>query len=230
MARKLSSKQRKARKRASYIRSEYYKNFDAIDYLRNFGKVKDIKIPNKITKASLNAIRKAYKEARANLPKTDGYYVNASTGEYMTKLPTKEEMAKEVRAELLQAYRRYRARPEEPPLDFDPNEDYIDDMISKIRNMGYAELTVGLRNKKKTTFEKSTLPKLEAAKEAWATMIEEATEKLATLKTAELLASSPHIQRIEELQMKYAHEITEEINESALPWLEASIAYALGKA
>ena len=91
MARKLSSKQRKAHKRASYIRSEYYKNFDALDYLRNFGKVKDIKIPNKITKASLKAIRKAYKEAKANLPKTDGFYVDYSTGEILTKLPTKEE-------------------------------------------------------------------------------------------------------------------------------------------
>lgn len=230
MARKLTSKQRKARKRAAYIRSEYYKNFDAIDYLRNFGKVKDIQIPNKITIASLKSIRKAYKEAKANLPKTDGYYVNVSTGDYMTKLPTKKEMAKEVRGDYLQAYRRYRAKPEEAPFGFDPNEDYIDDIVRKIRDMGYAELTVGLRNKKKETFDKSTLPKLEAAKEAWTSMIEEATEKLGTLKTAELLASSPHIQRIEELQMKYAHEITEEINESALPWLEASIAYALGKA
>ena len=41
--RKLTATQRKARKRAAYIRSEYYKNFDAIDYLRDFAKVKNIK-------------------------------------------------------------------------------------------------------------------------------------------------------------------------------------------
>ena len=34
---KLTSKQRKARKRAAYIRAEYYKNYDALDYLRSFG-------------------------------------------------------------------------------------------------------------------------------------------------------------------------------------------------
>ena len=66
---KLTSKQRKARKRAAYIRAEYYKNYDALDYLRIFAKVKDVKIPSKITKKSLESIRKIYKQAKAEAKK-----------------------------------------------------------------------------------------------------------------------------------------------------------------
>ena len=34
---KLTARQRKARKRAAYIRAEYYKNFDALEYLSSAG-------------------------------------------------------------------------------------------------------------------------------------------------------------------------------------------------
>ena len=230
MARKLTSKQRKARKRASYIRSEYYKNFDALDYLRNFGKVKDIKIPKKITKASLKAIRKAYKEAKANLPKTDGFYVDYSTGEILTKLPTKEEMARETRKSYGQDYRQYRAEPEPAPASFDPSQQYIDELKEKIRSMGYAEQIVGYNKKKKETFDAKTLPKFEKAKQDWENMIDLAVEKFGVERAAEVLAQSPHVQKIEETQvMKYAYEITEEINESVMPWMTASIAYEVAQ-
>lgn len=225
MARKLSSKQRKARKRASYIRSEYYKNFDALDYLRNFGKVKDIQIPNKITKASLKAIRKVYKEAKASIEKENSLYINVSTAEEFTKLPTKVEMAKATREAYGQEYRKYRAEPEEAPAGFDPNQQYIDELKEKIRAVEYAEETVGYNRKKKETFDARTLPKFEKAKDDWENMIDLAVEKFGVERAAQAFAQSPHMQKIDDLSKKYAYEIIDEINDNVLPWMVAGIAY-----
>lgn len=243
MARKLTSKQRKARKRASYIRSEYYKNFDALDYLRNFVKVKDIQIPNKITNASLKAIRKEYKKAkaRAKAYKERGVYTNISTGEDFIKLPSKEEMASRTRKAYGQGYRKYRAEPEQAPADFDPNAQYIDELKEKIRaieaqekideykqkigDVTYLEETVGYNRKKKETFDARTLPKFEKAKQAWENMIDLAVEKFGVERAAQAFAQSPHMQKIDDLSKKYAYEIIDEINDNVLPWMVAGIAY-----
>ena len=59
MSKKLTARQRKARKRASYYKSEYRKNVQAIQFLQRFGvDMPILKEPKKITKTSLKTIRK----------------------------------------------------------------------------------------------------------------------------------------------------------------------------
>ena len=60
-------------------------------------------------------------------------------------------------------------------------------------------------------------------------MIEQAIRQYGAQKVAEALSDSPHIQKIDELSMKYAYEITEEINDNILPWFESSISDALAE-
>ena len=91
--------------------------------------------------------------------------------------------------------------------------------------MGYAEETVGYNRKKKETFDAKTLPKFEKAKQDWEAMIDQAVSKFGTERAAQALAQSPHVQKIDDLQMKYAYEIIDEINDEVLPWMVASVAY-----
>lgn len=217
---KLTAKQRKARKRAAYIRAEYYKNYDALDYLRNFAKVKDIKIPSKITKKSLESIRKIYKKARAEAEKT-GIYVDITTGEVLTKLPTKREMVKQVREEPTQQYRRYRAQPEE--ATFNPDEQYIEEIKSKIASLSPKEDST----KSATNYNKNVKPKLEQASSDWISMIDDAIAQYGTESVANALASNGYMQRIANIEEKYAFEIIESIEDSEadglVPLMDATL-------
>lgn len=220
--RKLTAKQRKARKRASYIRSEYYKNFDALQYLKDFAKVKDIKIPNKITKRSLEAIRKKYKEVRSSIQQlTGGGYMNPETGEYLEKLPTKKEMVKEVRRE--QPYREDRAQGTEAPAEFNPDLQYLEELRSKIYSL------TPLRDSDKTdkNYQKNVVPKFEEARNRIIGAIDYAIAKAGAEEIAQLLAGNNFIQRIANLEEKYTHEIVESIDDDLVPLIEASVDEAL---
>lgn len=230
---KLTARQRKARKRAAYIRAEYYKNFDALEYLRNFTKVKDIKIPNKITKKSLESIRRIYKETKANVATLDGYYVDVSTGEIMTKLPTKAEMVKEVRNERTQQYRQYRAEPEEAPPTFDPDAEYIEELKRKIQDLNTAREQIAtlqpLRDSDKTekNYTKNVVPKFESAQQRLIDAIDSAIAEYGISDVAWSLASNSFIQRIANLEEKYTHEIVESIDDDIIPLIEESVSVAL---
>jgi hypothetical protein len=176
---------------------------------------------------SLKAIRRIYKETKANIKTFDGVYVDRSTGEIFEKLPTKKEMIKQVRAEKTQAYRQYRAEPETPPPNFDPAQAAIDEIIQKIRDIDYLESMVGFNKKTEKTFNKGDKPKFDKAKQDWETAIDNAIKKYGTERTAQALAADPNIQKIDELSMKYAYETTMEIEDSILPWFEASVQSAL---
>lgn len=225
MAKKLTARQKQARKQAAYRKAEYNKNVDAIKYLERLGVTvpqKALQPRERITKTTLKYIRKIYKEARSNIKKYNEDYVNTQTGEVLpiTNLPTKEKMVK------------YYRHPEEtassqPNIDFD--EQYLDELTQKIRDIGHIEETIGYNKKTEKTFNKSTKPKFDEAKEAWASMIEQAIRQYGAQKVAEALSDSPHIQKIDELSMKYAYEITEEINDNILPWFESSISDALAE-
>ena len=220
--RKLTAKQRKARKRASYIRSEYYKNFDALQYLKDFAKVKDIKIPNKITKRSLEAIRKIYKEVRSSIQQlAGGGYMNPETGEYLEKLPTKKEMVQEVRRE--QPYREDRAQGAEAPEGFNPDLQYLEELRSKLYSL------TPLRDSDKTdrNYQKNVLPKFEEARNRILGAIDYAVVKAGAEGVAAILAGNNFIQRIGNLEEKYTHEIIESIDDDLVPLIEASVDEAL---
>lgn len=201
MAKKLTARQRKARKHAAYIKAEYYKNIDAIKYLRRFGIEKDIKIPKKITKKSLQAIRKVYKEARANVKEYEagtGEYVDYTTGEVFQKLPTKAEMIKEYRAEERGEYER-----------FDPDAQYIEELKDKIRNL------TPLRDSDKTqkNYEKNVVPKQQKVKEDFLTAIDNAIDKYGKAIVADTLAKNAYMQRVGNLEEKYTYEIIDDVSE-----------------
>ena len=67
MARKLSARERKARKQRSYTRYEYNLTIDALDYLNMMEAGIDYKIVSNPTKASLRKIRNMYKKATKEL-------------------------------------------------------------------------------------------------------------------------------------------------------------------
>lgn len=216
MARKkLSAKerrQREAQKRAAYIRAEYYKNVDALDYLRSFGKVPTIKTPNKITKASLKAIRKIYKEVRRSIPKTDGYYIDIDSEgvRLLSKLPTKEEMAREVAEEPTQQYRKDRRKLPKTQAKKAPDSDlqYIDDLKQTIMRIeGRAEPRKSMKS-----FKENVVPLLEEAKTRWIQKIDNAVLKFGAQTVAKTLAENDYMQRIAEMDLRYAFEIIESLD------------------
>ncbi len=234
MARKkLTSKQRKAHKRASYVRSEYFKTYDALDYLRDFTKVKDIKIPSKITMKSLKAIRKIYKETKASIDKYEGEYVNRTTGEIFEKIPTKKEMVRAVRSEPTQQYRQYRAEPQEAPPSFDPDEQYLQDLKYEIEQLNTSrqeiESLTPLRDSAKTqeNYDKNVAPRFEKAQTKLLDAIDEAIANFGAQQVAHILANNTFVERIENLKQKYTYEIEEAIESSILPLIEESVNTAL---
>lgn len=234
MARKkLTSKQRKAHKRASYVRSEYFKTYDALDYLRDFTKVKDIKIPSKITMKSLKAIRKIYKETKASIEKYEGEYVNRTTGEIIEKIPTKKEMVRLVRSEPTQQYRQYRAEPQEAPSSFDPDEQYLQDLKYEIEQLNTSrqeiESLTPLRDSAKTqnNYDKNVAPRFEKAQTKLLDAIDEAIANFGAQQVAHILANNTFVERIENLKQKYTYEIEEAIESSILPLIEESVNTAL---
>lgn len=203
---KLTKAQRKARKQASYIRAEYYKNFDAIDYLRDFVKVAALDIPNKITKASLKKIRRIYKEARKEAQRAGAV------------LPTKREMAKVVREEPTQEYRQSRAEPAEP-TDFNPNAQYLDAIREAIDSM----IPRDAEDPKKA----STMRKFQDAKLRLYGTLDYAIAKTDEVTLAQSLAESDYVQRVMGTDAQYAYEMEEAIDNDLIPLLEASMNDAL---
>ena len=230
---KLTSKQRKAHKRASYVRSEYFKTYDALDYLRDFTKIKDIKIPSKITMKSLKAIRKIYKEAKASITKYEGEYVNRTTGEIFEKIPTKKEMVKAVRSEPTQQYRQYRAEPQEAPTSFDPDMQYLTDLKYEIEQLNTSRQEIQsltpLRDSAKTqeNYDKNVAPRFEKAQTKLLDAIDEAIANFGAQRVAHILANNTFVERIENLKQKYTYEIEEAIESSILPLIEESVNTAL---
>ena len=208
--RRQTAAQRKAKQRAAYYRREYYKNFDALAYLESAVKIKKIKIPNKITKKSVEAIRKIYNKARKEAK------------ELGWELPTKKERAQTVREEPTQAYRQYRAEPEEP-TGVDPDLQYLEELRDRLNSF------TSKRDSTKTdaNFQKNVAPKLEEARLRIVGALDYAIAKTGASEIATVLAGNNFIQRIANLEEKYAHEIIESIDDDLIPLIEASVNEAL---
>lgn len=200
MAKKLTARQRAAHKRASYIKAEYYKNVDAIRYLERFGVTKNIKIPNKITKKSLTAIRRIYKETRANVKTYGGTsdYVDITTGEVFTKLPTKAQAVKE-----------YRQEQKQQAEQFNPDEQFIGELKDKIL------MLKPLRDSDKTdyNYNKNVIPKQEKVKQDFVNAIDNAIKQYGLGIVAQVLANDDYMQRVGSMEDKYTYEIIEDITD-----------------
>lgn len=214
--RKLTAKQKKARKRASYYKSEYKKNVEAIQFLQRFGiDMPIIKEPKKITKSSLNAVRKIYEQTKRKIDKYDNDYVDITTGEVYAKLPTKAEAVKIVKEEKEQGY-----------TPFDPYEQYIEDLKTKI------EMLSPLRDSDKTekNYQKNVVPKQENIKKNFMQAIDEAIAKYGQEQVAETLAKNQYMQKIGNLDEKYTYQIVEDMtdgDEGLLVLMDASVDAAL---
>ena len=221
---KLTATQLKANRRKAYTQSEYYKTLDAIDYLRDFMKIKDIKIPKKITRNSLKSVQKTYRQARQQIQrelKKQGAIFNPQTGEIIEKLGTKKEIIKEIRQQ--EPYRKSRATHKRAPKDFNPETDYIDEIRDTINAL--APMRETMHSDK--YYEEKLLPKFNEAKNRILGSIDYARIKIGESDVADILASNQFIQRIESLQDKYTHEIIESIDDDLIPLIEASIGEAL---
>lgn len=214
--RKLTAKQRKARKRASYYKSQYKKNVEAIQFLQRFGiDMPIIKEPKKITKSSLSAVRKIYEQTKRKIDKYDNDYVDITTGEIYAKLPTKAEAVKIVKEEKEQGY-----------IPFDPYEQYIEDLKAKI------EMLSPLRDSDKTekNYQKNVVPKQENIKKNFLQAIDDAIAKYGQEKVAETLAQNQYMQKIGNLDEKYTYQIVEDMtdgDDGLLVLMDASVDAAL---
>lgn len=207
MARKkLSAKQIKARKKKQYVRYEYNLTIDALDYLNEFGAGIKFKITSNPTAASLKAIRNVYKQATKKLKKQQWV------------LPTKREMAKVVRDE--QPYRKSRAKrkTEQAPVTFQPDTDYIEDLIQSVSNLTGAERT-------KTTqhTEDYNKARLQEAKNRLFDKLAYARAKAGDTELAEALAADDFIQHIDEMNVRYDYEIVDGIDDTLIPMLESAM-------
>lgn len=218
--RKLTAKQRRTRKRASYYKSEYKKTVEAIRFIQRFGVDMDIPIikePKKITKTSVKAVREIYKRTRRQVERTfsDYEFVDEYTGEVYQKLPTKEEAAKAYREEQLGG-----------STPFDPYEQYIEDLKTKI------EMLSPLRDSDKTekNYQKNVVPKQENIKKNFLQAIDEAIAKYGQEKVAETLAQNQYMQKIGNLEEKYTYQIVEDMtdgDDGLLVLMDASVDAAL---
>ena len=216
MAKKLTARQRKARKRASYIKSEYRKNVDALKYLQRFGiDMPIIKEVKKITKTSLKTIRKLYEQTKRKINKYEGEFVDVTTGEIFSILPSKEKAAKEYRYEQKVGY-----------TSFNPDEQYIQELKDKIN------MLTPLRDSDKSekNYQKNVLPKQQQVKSNFIQAIDNAIAKYGTDRVAETLAKNQYMQRIGNLEEKYTYEIVEEItdgDDGLMVLMDASVDEAL---
>lgn len=216
MAKKLTSRQRQARKRASYYRSEYKKNVEALRFLQRFGiDMPIIKTPQKITKTSLKNIRKLYRQTRSKITKYEGIYVDVTTGEIFEKLPSKE-----------QAVKTYREEQQQGLSTFNPDEQYIQELKDKINAL------TPLRDSDKTerNYQKNVVPKQQQVKANFIQAIDDAIAKYGTDKVAETLSRNQYMQRIGNLEEKYTYEIIEDItdgDEGLMVLMDASVDEAL---
>lgn len=216
MAKKLTSRQRQARKRASYYRSEYKKNVEALRFLQRFGiDMPIIKTPQKITKTSLKNIRKLYKQTRSKVTKYEGIYVDVTTGEIFEKLPSKE-----------QAVKTYREEQQQGLTTFNPDEQYIQELKDKINAL------TPLRDSDKTerNYQKNVVPKQQQVKANFIQAIDDAIAKYGTDRVAETLSRNQYMQRIGNLEEKYTYEIIEDItdgDEGLMVLMDASVDEAL---
>ena len=216
MAKKLTAKQRKARKRASYIKAEYKKNVEAIRFLQRFGiDMPTIKTPTKITKTSLKTIRKLYAQTRMKVEKYEGEYVDVTTGEIYSKLPTKEE-----------AVKTYRQEQAGTTIAFDPVSEYIQELKDKIN------MLKPLRDSDKTekNYQKNVVPKQQQVKANFIQAIDNAIAKYGAEKVAQTLSQNQYMQRIGNLEEKYTYEIVEEItdgDDGLMVLMDASVDEAL---
>ena len=216
MTKKLTSRQRQARKRASYYRSEYKKNVEALRFLQRFGiDMPIIKTPQKITKTSLKNIRKLYKQTRSKVTKYEGIYVDVTTGEIFEKLPSKE-----------QAVKTYREEQQQGLSTFNPDEQYIQELKDKINAL------TPLRDSDKTerNYQKNVVPKQQQVKANFIQAIDDAIAKYGTDRVAETLSRNQYMQRIGNLEEKYTYEIIEDItdgDEGLMVLMDASVDEAL---
>ena len=216
MAKKLTSRQRQARKRASYYRTEYKKNVEALRFLQRFGiDMPIIKTPQKITKTSLKNIRKLYKQTRSKVTKYEGIYVDVTTGEIFEKLPSKE-----------QAVKTYREEQQQGLSTFNPDEQYIQELKDKINAL------TPLRDSDKTerNYQKNVVPKQQQVKANFIQAIDDAIAKYGTDRVAETLSRNQYMQRIGNLEEKYTYEIIEDItdgDEGLMVLMDASVDEAL---
>ena len=216
MAKKLTSRQRQARKRASYYRTEYKKNVEALRFLQRFGiDMPIIKTPQKITKTSLKNIRKLYKQTRSKITKYENVYVDVTTGEIFEKLPSKE-----------QAVKTYREEQQQGLNTFNPDEQYIQELKDKINAL------TPLRDSDKTerNYQKNVVPKQQQVKANFIQAIDNAIAKYGTDRVAETLSRNQYMQRIGNLEEKYTYEIIEDItdgDEGLMVLMDASVDEAL---
>ena len=220
MAKKLTARQKRARKRASYYKSEYNKTVDAIRFIQRFGVDMDIPIikePKKITKTSLKTVREIYKRTRRQVERTfsDYEFVDEYTGEVYQKLPTKEE-----------AVKAYREEQREGITPFDPYEQYIEEIKDKIDSL------TPLRDSDKSekNYQKNVVPKQESIRANFKQAIDEAIAKYGQEKVAQTLAQNQYMQKIGNLEEKYTYQIIEDMtdgDDGLLVLMDASVNAAL---
>lgn len=219
--RKLTAKQRKARKRASYYKSEYKKTVQAIYYIQRFGENLDmpiIKEPKKITKSSVQAVRKIYEQTRRKIDKFDEFsYVDRTTGEALGKLPTKEEAAKLFREEQISDYNTGRT-------PFDPYDNYFAELKEKIDSITPRRDS----DKTEANYQRNVVPIQDKIKTNFKQAIDDAIAKYGEERIANRLAGNQYMQRIANLDEKYTYEIVEDISNGDLFTLfDASVSDAL---
>lgn len=207
MARKkLTTRQAKARKKKQYVRYEYNLTIDALDYLNEFGANIKYKITTNPTAASLKAIRNIYNKATKELKKRQWV------------LPTKREMAKTVRNE--QPYRKSRAKrkTEQAPITFQPDTDYIEDLIQAVSNLTGAE-----RTKTTQRTEDYNKARLQEAKNRLFDKLTYVRTKAGDTELAEQLAADDFIQHVDEMNVRYDYEIVDGIDDTLIPMLESAM-------
>lgn len=207
MARKkLTARQKKARKKKQYVRYEYNLTIDALDYLNEVGASIKFKLTTNPTAASLKSIRNVYNKAVKKLKKQNWV------------LPTKKEMAKTVREE--QPYRSSRARrmTEQAPPSFQPDTDYLEQLLEAVSNLEGKERTA--TNQHKEDYNKA---RLQEAKDRLSDKLAYARMKAGDTELAEQLAADDFIQHVDEMNVRYDYEIVDGIDDTLIPMLESAM-------
>lgn len=219
---KLTKRQRAANKRRSYIRSEYAKTYDAIEYMRDFADIDKISRQLNPTMRELKSIRKVYKQLRAQIQASEDRLVNKVTGELIEKLPTKAEMVREIRSEPTQSYRESLEEEPQAPEGFNPDGEYIDNLIQFIEGVEPRPY----RGTKRMGYDYNRVTE---AKNRLIANINFAVSKTSETAIATQLAADKYVDRVISMNGWYAHEIIQEIDENLIPIILAAVDHALNE-
>ena len=217
MAKKVSARAKRAKRRKAYYRREYIKNLAAISELSELGQVQapKITVPKNITKASLKKIRKQYAETKKKVKKKIAKKEQKKPSQ--VELPTKKELAESAMEDPTQAYRWNKGS------WFDPGQMWLDSLLATLEDVRPVRMSHQSQDSYEKMLEELYYPAVERLKQR----INFAVTKAGAYEVSQTLAGDVYISRVLEISYYYVEQAVSYIDGELSELLDQAVSEAL---